>query len=300
MLLVNPCASRAHLDELAAAVRALRGEFGVTVRHTEARGHAAALAMEAALEGYELVVAAGGDGTSSEAAQGLAGSATAIACLPTGCTNVFARAIGTPRRPVDAARRLAELASGGLPTRAIDLGTVNGRHFVCASGVGFSASMTAAGDASPERKARFGQMHFVAAGVSELARRYLRDPPRMRVTGGGRSADGVTAVVQNARALTYFGPREIHACSAAGLDTGAISLTLLRRALPRDVAPVVLRLLSRRVSDHHQIESFPALQEATVVTLDDRPLPLEADGEFLGEHRRIEYGVAPGALRVLA
>lgn len=300
LLLVNPRASRSDDARLAAALGTLRDAFSVKVSLTEERGHAAHLAREAAADGFELVAAAGGDGTFSETADGLAGSGTAMACLPTGCTNVFARAIGTPREPVRAAEHLAALERGGrLVPRQVDMGTVNGRHFVFTSGVGFSASMTASGDASPERKARLGQLHFASAAASELARTYLRDPPQMRVEAGGRTATGVTVVVQNARALTYFGPREIHACGAAGLESGAISLMLLRRARPRDVAPVLLRLLARRIDGHPEVEGFGPLEAATVVSGDGRPLPLEADGEFLGHHRCIRYGVAPGALKIV-
>ena len=301
LLLVNPRATRADVDALAAAVRALRGAFTVTTAYTESRGHATQLAREAARDGFAIVAAAGGDGTFSETAQGLAGSETALACLPTGCTNVFARSIGGLRRALPAAERLAAQERAGVTSaRAVDLGTVNGRHFLSMSGVGFSASMTAAADAIPDRKARFGQLHFAAAAAGELARRYLSDPPSMHVEAGGRTATGLTAVIQNSRTLTYFGPREIRACDAAALDSGAISLTLLQRARPRDVPPVVMRLITRRVADHRHVESFASVSGATIVSADRRPLPVEADGEYLGEFHRLEFGVAPGALRVVA
>ncbi len=301
LLLVNPRASRADVDELAASVRALRSAFDVSTAYTEARGHATQIAREAAEEGFAVVAAAGGDGTFSEVAQGLAGSETALACVPAGCTNVFARSIGGARRALPAAQRLAALErDGALTARAADLGTVNGRHFLSMCGVGFSASMTAVADASPAAKARFGQLHFVAAAASELARRYLQDPPRMRVEAAGRASVGMTAVVQNSRTLTYFGPREIRACEAAGLDSGAISLSLLRRVRPHDLPPVVMRLLARRVTDHRHVDSFPSVRAATITSADARPLPVEADGEYLGEHHRVEFGVAPGALRVIA
>lgn len=300
MVVVNPRASRFSPDELAAAVDVLRDAFAVTTASTEARGHAVELARDAAAAGIPLVAAAGGDGTFNEAANALAGSGTAMACLPTGVTNVFSRSLGVPRRPVEAARRLVALAHAGrLEARPVDLGTVNGRHFACTSGVGFSASMTAAADAVPERKARLGQLQFAGVAASELARRYLRDPPRMSVHAAGRRADAVTVVVQNSRALTYFGSREIQACEAAGLDTGAISLTLIRRARPRDLPPVLLRLVAGRVADHPEVEGFAGVDAATVESADGRPLPLEVDGEYLGEHHRIEYGVAPGALKVV-
>jgi diacylglycerol kinase family enzyme len=300
LLLVNPRASRADADLLAVAARVLHGGFDVSTVYTEERGHAAALAREAAQEGFAVVAAAGGDGTFSEAADGLTGTDSAMACLPFGCTNVFARAIGTPRHPVTAAERLVARHSDGLlEARLVDVGTVNGRPFLCTAGIGFSASMTATAEAVPSRKATFGQLHFAAAGASELARRYLRNPPRMRVEAGGRSAEGVTMMAQNTRALTYFGPREIRACAASGLHTGAISLTLLHRAKPRDIPPVVARLVAGHVSSHRHVESFPSVRTGTVTAVDGQPLPFEADGEYLGESSRIELGVRPAALRVV-
>ena len=92
-------------------------------------------------------------------------------------------------------------------------------------------------------------------------------------------------------------------CERAGLDTSALSLTLLRRARPLDVAAVVMRLLAGRtgaVSAHAQVEALAGLREATVTLVDGDPLPVDADGEYLGEHHRIVYGVKPAALRVIA
>lgn len=302
LLIVNPRASRATETELAAVTRSLRGAYSLSVAHTEARGHATALARDAAGAGYDLVVVAGGDGTVGEAAGGLADSGTPLACLPSGCTNVFARALGGPRRQRAAAERLTELAQAGpLVARPVDLGLVNGRPFACNAGVGFPASMTALADLEPEGKAIRGQLHFARAAASELWGRYLRRPPLMHVEAAGRAGTGVTLVAQNAHTLTYFGAREIRACEVAGLDTGTISLTLLRRARPLDVAEVVARLLSGRpiIGRHPQVEGFASVAEAVVVAADGHTLPVEADGEYLGEFGRVEFGVAPAALRVV-
>jgi diacylglycerol kinase family enzyme len=303
-LLVNPRASGLRAGDHHAVTALLRERFAVTVSHTEAPGHATELAREAAEAGSDLVAVLGGDGTVSQAAGGLVGSPTPMTCLPSGCTNVFARSIGTPRTPSAAARRLvATAAAGPLAPRAVDVGTVNDRHFLYTSGVGFTASMAAAADHAPERKARLGQLHFIGAAAAEMAGRYLRHPPRMRVQADGRRFEAVTMIVQNARALTYFGPRQMRLCERAGLDTAALSLTLLRRARPLDVAAIVGRLLAGRpgaVSAHAQVEGLAGLREATVTPADGHALPLDADGEYLGEHDRIVYGVKPAALRVIA
>ena len=244
-LLVNPRVSRLKAGVAEEVARRLGGGFAVSVAYTAAAGHATALAREAAEAGYDVVAALGGDGTVSEAASGLVGSPTPLACIPCGVTNVFARAIGMPNDPLAAATALAERErAGALAVRAVDTGTVNGHIFLYTAGVGFTAAMAETADEAPERKAALGQLHFAASGIAEIGRRYLREPPEMLVEADGLRERAVTVVVQNCEALTYFGPRQMRVCEHAGLDTGSISLTLLRQTRARDVAGVVARLLS--------------------------------------------------------
>jgi diacylglycerol kinase family enzyme len=301
LLIVNPRASSLADGHRQRVVASLDAAYSVKSVETEGQGHAKELCRAAAEDGYDLVAVLGGDGTLSEAADGLAGSPTPLTSLPAGCTNAFARSLGIPEATT-AAERLAARA-GRLRPRAIDLGVVNGRHFLFASGVGLSASIVGAADSAPERKAAFGQLHFFASAASVIARRYVRNPPRMRVEADGRSANGIVLAVQNSDPLTYFGPREIRVCEHAGLDTGTISMTLLREARVRDIATILPRVLSGRgsaVVGHPLNVGFSAIPEARVTSIDGVPLPVEADGEFLGEHHTVEYRAAPAALRVVA
>jgi diacylglycerol kinase family enzyme len=99
---------------------------------TQSRNHATNLCRDAAAEGYDVVVAFGGDGTVNEAANGLIGSDTPLTCLPGGATNVFCRMLGIPNDVVDATEHLLRIADDFEPRR-IDTGIVNGRHFVSSS-----------------------------------------------------------------------------------------------------------------------------------------------------------------------
>ena len=303
-LLVNPRASRFRERDVDSVKRTLGTRFAVTATVTEATGHATEIARSAAESGYDLVAVLGGDGTVSQAAGGLVGSPVPMTCLPNGVTNVFARSLGTPRDAVAAAAHLVHLAERGpLEPRTVDVGTANGRHFLYTSGVGFTAAMAATADRVPERKARLGQLHFAGAAASEILGRYLRDPPLMRVSGAGLDERGVSVVVQNCHALTYFGPRQIRLSEAAGLDTGGLSLMLLRRSRPLDLVGVVSRLLSGRpdaVARHPRVVARPKLRELSVTAVDGGTLPLDADGEYLGAFERVEYGIEPAALRVIA
>lgn len=306
--MINPKASALRALDAERVAAALAPAFELATVRTEQRGHATTLAREAARAGVEVVAVLGGDGTVSEAADGLAGSPTVLAPLPAGVTNVFARALGGPPGAIAAAEGLAVRAArhrrhaAPLASNAVDLGTVNGRHFLFSSGVGLSAAIMAKAEAAPERKASLGQLHFTAAAVSVLARRYLRDPPKLRLEAGGRGVDGITVVVQNAEVLTYFGPRGIRICVGAGLQTGSLSLTLLRSARVRDVPAVLPRILSGRaqaVVAHPVVEGFPGVDGATIDAVDGVALPVEADGEYLGDHVHVRYGAAPAALRVV-
>src|SRR5271156_6925980 len=155
LVIVNPYATTvsSHLREV--VVYALRGRFEVDAVDTEAPGHATELCREAAHEGYDVVVAFGGDGTVNEAANGLLGSSTPLTCLPGGSANVFAKMLGIPGELVDATEHLLAMADDWQP-RKVDLGVVNDRCFTFASGLGVDASVVERVDANPKMKAQLG------------------------------------------------------------------------------------------------------------------------------------------------
>src|SRR4051812_49609997 len=140
LVIVNPYATTVSDRLRNLVVYALQGRYDVDAIDTEARDHATALTREAAGEGYDVVVAFGGDGTVNEAANGLAGSRTALTCLPGGSNNVVAKLLGIPTDVVDATEHLLLMADRWGP-RTVDLGAVNGRHFTFAAGMGLDASV---------------------------------------------------------------------------------------------------------------------------------------------------------------
>ena len=145
LVIVNPYATTVSDRLRHLVVYALQGRYEVDAVDTEARDHATELCREAAHEGYDVVVAFGGDGTVNEAANGLIGSETPLSCLPGGSTNVYCADARHPRRhrrrhraPAAHGRRLAARAS-------VDLGVVNGRSSRSRPG---SASTRASSSAS--------------------------------------------------------------------------------------------------------------------------------------------------------
>ena len=301
LVIVNPYATTVSDRLRHLVVYALQGRYEVDAVDTEARGHATELCREAAQEGYDVVVAFGGDGTVNEAANGLAGSDTPLTCLPGGSANVFGRILGMPGELVDATEHLLRIADDWHPRR-VDLASVNGRHFTFSSGLGLDASVVERVDQHPHLKARYGPWWFTWAAVSIFNRRYLRHPPRLRVQAGGQTWEGVTAVIQNAAPFTFFNNRPIQVAEGADLESGTLSGAVLHRARPGDMPFITWRAFSRhaRLVRHRHISPFSGVGEVVVSSADGRPLPLQVDGDFIGEVEHARYSIAPRALAVVA
>ena len=302
LVIVNPYATTVSDRLRNLVVYALQSRYSVEAIDTEKRGHATQICREAAREGYDAVVAFGGDGTVNEAANGLAGSDTPLTALPGGSTNVWCRTLGIPRDVVDATEHLLRMADDFRPRR-VDLGIANDRHFVFGSGIGLDASVAERVDAHPYRKARLGPWYYTYAALATFGRRYMVDPPCVRLEAGGRSCEAVTVIVQNSDPFTYFAKRPIRVCQDAGLETGDISVAALRRATALEVPTLVPRLFAGNpdvVARHRQIESAPGVTRARVTTVDGRPFPLQVDGDYIGEFEEVEYGVEPRALSAVA
>ncbi|MGA2926982.1 MAG: diacylglycerol kinase family protein [Solirubrobacteraceae bacterium] len=301
LVIVNPYATTVSDRLRNLVVYALRGSYQVDAVDTERRDHATSLCREAARAGYDVVVAFGGDGTVNEAANGLLGSSTPLCCLPGGSANVFGKILGIPGELVDATEHLLGLADDWR-ARKVDLGVVNGRCFTFASGLGLDASVVRRVDSNPHLKARFGPWYFTWIAVGTFARRYLVHPPRLRVSLGEQTFEGVTAIVQNGSPFTYFQNRPIEIAEDAALDSGTLSGCVLQRARPHDMPFIAWRAFSSRarLARHRQISSFREATALTVRSADERPLPLQVDGDYLGEVEEAHYSILPQALNVVA
>jgi diacylglycerol kinase family enzyme len=301
LVIVNPYATTVSDRLRNLVVYALQGRYEVDAVDTQGPGHATLLCREAAQEGYDLVVAFGGDGTVNEAANGLSGSDTPLSVLPGGATNVLARMLGIPNDIVDATEHLLGLADDFRPRR-IDLPSVNGRAFLFSSGVGLDAAVVRRVEEHPRLKARLRHWYFASAAVATFAAEYLVRPPRLEVRADGRTLRAITAIVQNGDPYTYFRSRPVRVAEGAELDDGTLGAVVLERARPLDLATLGARLLLEgpRVVDHRRVTALEGLDGLRVRSADARPVPIEIDGDFLGTAEEALYGLAPGALAVVA
>ena len=301
LVIVNPYATTMSDRLKHLVVYALQGRYQVHAVDTQRKGHGIELCREAAREGYDIVVAFGGDGTVNEAANGLAGSQTPLTCLPGGATNVYCRMLGIPSDVVDATEHLLRLADS-WSVRHVDLGTVNGRAFTFSAGMGIDASVVERVDRNPVLKSRLGAYYFTQSAVATFLRRYTLRPPKLVIEAGGQTLRGVSAFVQNARPYTYFNSRPIHLSDGSELDSGDLSGVVLTRATPLDIPTVIFRGLSSRakISRHRRVDEFGPVEAVTVRSADEREVPLQVDGDYVGDARTARFSVLPGALRVVS
>jgi diacylglycerol kinase family enzyme len=279
LVIVNPYATTMSDRLKHLVVYALQGRYQVTAIDTQRRGHAIDLCREAAEEGFDVVVAFGGDGTN----------------------NVFCKMLGIPNDVVDATEHLLRLPDRWEP-RAVDLGQVNGRWFTFAAGVGLDASVVERVDRHPHLKARYGAWYYSASAVSTFLRRYVVGPPRLELELDGRRVRGVSAFLQNGSPYTYFKSRPVDLVEGARLDSGELAGVMLTRARPYDVPTVTFRALSgaARIAKHRGVEAFTGVRRITVRSLDGRLVPTQVDGDHIGDEETVEISVAPGALQVVS
>jgi diacylglycerol kinase family enzyme len=299
LFLVNSSASSVTPRSRVVIRKALSADHEVTLAETKRRGHATRLAQGAAASGAEVVVVLGGDGTLNEAANGLAGSSCALAALPGGSTNVFARTIGLPNDPIEATGQLLD-ALARRSIRRIGLGSVNGRYFLFHTGVGFDAAVVAQVEKRAELKRYAGHPLFVYASFATWFRHYDHKEPRFAVdhADGTTIDDGYLTIVMNTNPYTYLGNRPLNLAPETTLDTGlaAVTLRTMRFAPTMRVIASVLgtgkALRRSRWVDHRT--DVPALEIRAYT-----PVPYQVDGDYLGEVDALIFRHEPAVLDLL-
>jgi diacylglycerol kinase family enzyme len=259
---------------------------------TEHAGHATELA--AAAGGADAIVVFGGDGSANEVLNGLAGDPL-VGFLPGGGTSVLARALGLPRDPVAAARLVAE-ALAGERMRRISLGRVNGRRFAFAAGIGFDAEIVRRVDKlgrSADGR-RPGDLAYMATVAAAIGRRLGRFEPALEIAGLGPAA---FALVANCDPYTYVGSVAVHVAPEARFELG------LDLVAPVSVGPTdVPRLLAYVFRGRGQTEADDIRYGHDLDRIEvscDRPLPLQADGEDLGDADHVVFEAERSAVSVL-
>lgn len=297
LLVVNASASSVTARTRVVIQKALSADHEVELAETARRGHATRLARGAAAAGADVIVVLGGDGTLNEAANGVAGTATALAPLPGGSTNVFARTLGLPDDPVHATAVTLD-ALEAASVRSVGLGSANGRYFLFHCGVGYDAAVVSQVERRSHLKRWAGHPLFAFAAVDTWLRHYDRRTPHFAVEfDDGRIEDGFFTIGLNTDPYTYLGTTPFHITDQASLDRplsvltvrslGALRLTALALRSLRGAGVRSSRALDLRVDVRRAVIGGP------------RPFPYQLDGDYLGEISEIELLWEPDVLRLV-
>jgi diacylglycerol kinase family enzyme len=286
VLIVNPFASRVTEDRLEQVV----AELGdVDVRTTMRPGHATELAREADGD-VDAIYVFSGDGGFNEVLNGVGGS-TPLGFLPGGGASVLSRALGLPRDPVAAASLLRRGA-----VRRISLGRANGRRFGFSAGIGLDAELVRRVEARGRSResGRAGNVAFATEAFRLLARERFRLVPELEVRGHGRAA---FALVANCDPYTYAGRLPLHVAPRARFELG-LDVVAPRGMTPLNVPRFVAYALTGRGQD--RADDVIYVHDADRIELAcDRPLPLQADGEDLGDVQEVALEAERDAVTVL-
>lgn len=299
LLVVNPAASSVTPRSQVLIQRALGQRHTVEVAETTRRNHATRLAEDGAAQGVDGVVVLGGDGTLNEAANGLAGSDTALIPLPGGSTNVFARTLGLPDDPLEAVELSMAALDQGLIER-VGLGRANGRHFLFHTGIGFDAAVVEQVERQSDLKRYLSHPLFVWAAVKTWIRHYDRKAPAFEVripTDQGEEVvpEGYFSVCLNTNPYTYLGSRPLDIAPEATLDRGLALVTI--KSLRVDH---ILRLAGdalggeRGLAGSRYVDYRTDLSEVTLRS--SKPFPLQLDGDFVGRVAEVRFEHVPAAM----
>ncbi|MFI7047258.1 diacylglycerol/lipid kinase family protein [Streptosporangium sandarakinum] len=317
LLLVNPKATTTNQRTRDVIIRALGASVDLTVEETGYRGHAALLSRKARESGYDAVAVLGGDGTINEAVNGLLDDAgdpseprdprtsadrPALLVIPGGSANVFARALGLPNSPVEAAGAVLEaLREGRRRTVGLGRASWNGesRHFTFCGGMGYDAEVIRA----VEGLRGTGYRATPARYVNTALRHYLstdRRRPAMSLEGPEvPSAEGIfLAIVSNTSPWSYVGSRPVCPTPWASFETGLDMLGLRRLGLPTmlDLVPQILGRRETLPIGRHLVQLH---DEGEFTLTAERPVAFQLDGDYLGETERVTFRSVPDALQIL-
>ncbi|PYQ20652.1 MAG: hypothetical protein DMF81_17980 [Acidobacteria bacterium] len=253
---------------------------------TSGPGQARELARTAVEEGFDVVLAVGGDGTANEVAGGLLGSKAALGVLPAGSGNGLAR---TLRIPMDPARALRELAAA--TTMRMDVGRVNGRPFLNVAGAGFDAAV---GQAFHTRALAGGSRGVMSYARIAFAMSWTYRCGGFALEAGEHRFEGAAWLVAFVNGRQYGGAAVI--APGARLDDGLLEIVVIEQAAPFEILAAAPRLYLGGLEGFRGYRRLPA---SRAVLTAPAPFPHHCDGEPGGPAERLEVGVEPRALRVL-
>ncbi|RFS85004.1 diacylglycerol kinase family lipid kinase [Actinomadura spongiicola] len=309
MLIANPMATSTSRRARDILIRAFSGDLDLVLAETGHRGHAMELSRQAAVDGYDVVITLGGDGTVNEAVNGLLAEGPspdvpALAVLPTGSTNVFARTLGLPGDPIGATKAVLEALRAGR-YRTIGLGTASHpdggeRFFTFCAGVGLDAEVVR----EVERRRAAGATAYNSLYVQTALRHFFsgtdRRRPALTLEQPGRPPKTglFLAFISNTSPWTFMGRLPVNPSPKANFSRGLDVFGM--RSL--DVGPTLGAVAQMLTARHRPVlgRHVVNVHDAAEVTLRaERPMAFQLDGDYLGEQRDVTFRSVPKAIRIV-
>ena len=268
LLIINPKAGRKKASPIPAIQKSFQSkpEIELEIYETTGPGDATIAAKRAADEGYEIVVAAGGDGSIFEVSNGLVGTESSLGVIPIGTENVLAREMGIPLDPAMACQHLLQAR-----TRRIDTGKLDDQTFVCFAGIGFDAHV--AHRLPPARKKRFGALAYFFTSAEQISG-YKKAPHQAKLTMDGEvlEAEFLILVVSNIRS---YGGGLIPAPKAR-VDDGLLDVCVFPQA---NYLKIMQQLAAASKGAHLDLPGVGYYQckDILIETMGDEQIQLDGD-----------------------
>jgi YegS/Rv2252/BmrU family lipid kinase len=288
-LIFNPVAGQSDPEQDLLTIETLLApEIDLDIRLTTPEVDAGQLAHEAVERGVHMIIASGGDGTLSAAANALVGTNIPLGIISRGTANAFASALGIPDTIEGACQTILEGT-----TRVVDAAQCNGKPMVLLAGVGFEAEMVEKADR--ESKNRFGMLAYIMAGVKQLREfdtfeaKIETDEKVITVTAGA-------VTVANAAP-----PTSILAQGPAGIifDDGLLDLTVVAPENRTGAIASAYHLLQSAFrGDAAERDDIGYLRARRIKVTTEPPQKVVLDGEIIGT-TPIDVECVPGGLTIL-
>ncbi|MEP6974098.1 MAG: diacylglycerol kinase family protein [Spartobacteria bacterium] len=280
-VILNPSARGERARRSTERLREICGD--VSFWATARAGDAEHLARKAVGEGFEQIVAAGGDGTINEVVNGIAGSDATLGLMPLGTMNVFANELGLPANDLGRCWDVIRAAK----TRLIDLPTANDKHFVQLAGVGLDAQVVK--ETSLAFKRNFGPLSYLISAAQIAGRR----PPRLLIESEDAVAEeGSFVLVGNGR---LYGGR-LPFFKHAALDDGVFDVLVFKQLGYIELIKYLQNVIFTSDITTREVEYF---QTRRLRVSSAEEVPVELDGELAGGCP-VEFQMNPRRLKVLA
>ena len=281
LVILNPAARSDKASRLRERIALLSG--GAPMRLTSEAGDARDISAEAVREGFEVIIAAGGDGTLNEVVNGIGGAPVRLGILPVGTMNVFATELGIPQGNLERAWSIIEQGN----VVEVDLPKANDTHFIQLAGVGLDAEVVR--KTTADSKKALGPLSYLLTLVQVAAHK----PSRVMLEAeGGRISEGSFALIGNGR--LYGGPFPVF--QRASLFDGLLDVLVFQNQSHWDV---VRYFQAIAFGTHPQLPDVEYFQTSTLRVTSSGDVPVELDGEVAGMLPCL-FSVSSQKLRVLA